>query len=63
MLRQLSKDAETQQIEALLSGEADANDTFLEVHSGAGGTESQDWANMLYRMYTAGRNGAASRSS
>jgi peptide chain release factor 2 len=52
MLRQLEKDAQTQQIEALLSGEADANDTFLEVHSGAGGTESQDWANMLYRMYS-----------
>jgi peptide chain release factor 2 len=52
MLRQLEKEAQTQQIEALLSGEADSNDTFLEVHSGAGGTESQDWANMLYRMYT-----------
>ncbi len=52
ILRRLVKDAQTQQIEALLSGEADSNDTFLEVHSGAGGTESQDWANMLYRMYT-----------
>jgi peptide chain release factor 2 len=52
ILRRLEKDAATQQIEALLSGEADSNDTFLEVHSGAGGTESQDWANMLYRMYT-----------
>jgi peptide chain release factor 2 len=41
-----------QQIESLLSGEADSNDTYLEVHSGAGGTESQDWANMLLRMYT-----------
>lgn len=40
------------QIEALLSGEADANDTYLEVHAGAGGTESQDWAEMLLRMYT-----------
>ncbi|MBW3098945.1 peptide chain release factor 2 [Pseudohoeflea coraliihabitans] len=40
------------QIESLLSGEADANDSYLEVHSGAGGTESQDWANMLLRMYT-----------
>ena len=38
--------------EALLSGEADANDSYLEVHAGAGGTESQDWANMLLRMYT-----------
>jgi peptide chain release factor 2 len=52
ILRRLEKDAQTQQLEALLSGEADSNDTFLEVHSGAGGTESQDWANMLYRMYT-----------
>jgi peptide chain release factor 2 len=41
-----------QQVETLLSGEADGNDSFLEVHSGAGGTESQDWANMLMRMYT-----------
>ena len=36
----------------MLSGEADGNDTYLEVHAGAGGTESQDWANMLLRMYT-----------
>jgi peptide chain release factor 2 len=40
------------QIETLLSGEADGNDTYLEIHAGAGGTESQDWANMLLRMYT-----------
>ena len=40
------------QIDTLLSGEADANDTYVEVHSGAGGTESQDWASMLLRMYT-----------
>jgi peptide chain release factor 2 len=39
------------QIETLLSGEADANDAYLEVHAGAGGTESQDWAEMLLRMY------------
>ncbi|MDR3517321.1 MAG: peptide chain release factor 2 [Azospirillaceae bacterium] len=39
------------QIESLLSGEADANDCFLEVNSGAGGTEAQDWAEMLLRMY------------
>jgi len=39
------------EIESLLSGEADANDCFLEVHPGAGGTESQDWASMLLRMY------------
>jgi peptide chain release factor 2 len=40
------------QLEALLSGEADSNDSYLEVHAGAGGTESQDWALMLMRMYT-----------
>jgi peptide chain release factor 2 len=51
-LKALNLDAERRQIEALLSGEADANDTYLEVHSGAGGTESCDWARMLLRMYT-----------
>ena len=40
------------EIETLLAGEADANDSFIEVHAGAGGTESQDWASMLNRMYT-----------
>ena len=40
------------QLESLLSGEADANDCFIEIHAGAGGTESQDWAEMLLRMYT-----------
>src|SRR5580765_2633487 len=40
------------ELEALLSGEADGNDAFLEINSGAGGTESADWANMLMRMYT-----------
>jgi len=40
------------ELEALLSGEADGNDCFLEVNAGAGGTESNDWANMLLRMYT-----------
>ena len=39
------------ELEALLNGEADANDTFLEVHAGSGGTEAQDWAEMLLRMY------------
>jgi peptide chain release factor 2 len=51
-LRKLKAEVERRQLEALLSGEADANDSFLEVHAGAGGTESQDWANMLMRMYT-----------
>jgi peptide chain release factor 2 len=40
------------QMEALLSGEADKNDAYLEIHAGAGGTESQDWANIILRMYT-----------
>ena len=51
-LRKLKTDVARRELEALLSGEADANDTYLEVHAGAGGTESQDWANMLLRMYT-----------
>lgn len=51
-IRALRADASRQEMEALLSGEADGFDTFLEVHAGAGGTESQDWANMLLRMYT-----------
>jgi len=51
LLRQLEAEGERRQIEALLSGEADANDTYLEVHAGAGGTESCDWARMLLRMY------------
>ena len=50
-LRNLHNDLGKRQVETLLSGEADANDTFFEVHSGAGGTESNDWANMLLRMY------------
>jgi peptide chain release factor 2 len=50
-IRVLEAEAAKRQVEALLSGEADSNDTFLEVHSGAGGTESQDWASMLMRMY------------
>jgi len=44
--------AEQRRLESMLSGEADANDTYLEIHAGAGGTESQDWAEMLERMYT-----------
>ncbi|NJL07702.1 MAG: peptide chain release factor 2 [Methylacidiphilales bacterium] len=52
LLEALKAEAARRQIEALLSGEADANNAFLEVHPGAGGTESQDWAEMLLRMYT-----------
>jgi peptide chain release factor 2 len=44
--------AEKKQLESLLSGEADGNDCFLEIHAGAGGTEAQDWASMLVRMYS-----------
>ena len=51
LLRGLKAEGERRQLEALLSGEADANDTYVEVHSGAGGTESCDWARMLLRMY------------
>jgi peptide chain release factor 2 len=51
-LKALKKEVARQELEALLSGEADANDSYLEVHAGAGGTESQDWAQMLLRMYT-----------
>ena len=50
-LQMLARKAAEKELEALLSGEADANDTYLEVHSGAGGTESCDWASMLARMY------------
>jgi peptide chain release factor 2 len=48
----LAKRAEQMRLESMLSGEADGNDTYLELHAGAGGTESQDWASMLFRMYT-----------
>ncbi len=51
-LKKLLPEVLQRQLEAMLSGEADANDAYLEVHAGAGGTESQDWAMMLYRMYT-----------
>jgi peptide chain release factor 2 len=51
LLKGLKSEGERRQLEALLSGEADGNDTYVEVHSGAGGTESCDWARMLLRMY------------
>ncbi|MFT5061081.1 MAG: peptide chain release factor 2 [Dinoroseobacter sp.] len=50
-IKKLVATAAEKELEALLNGEADSNDTFLEVHSGAGGTESCDWASMLARMY------------
>ncbi len=52
LVKSLAEAAHQREVEALLSGEADANDTYLEVHAGAGGTESQDWAEILTRMYT-----------
>lgn len=51
-LRALAAQAQQRETESLLSGEADGNDCYLEVNSGAGGTEAQDWAEMLLRMYT-----------
>jgi peptide chain release factor 2 len=51
-LHKLKTEVARRELEALLSGEADNNDSYLEVHAGAGGTESQDWASMLLRMYT-----------
>ena len=50
-LLRLRQEAHTREVEALLSGEADRNDAYVEIHAGAGGTESQDWAQMLMRMY------------
>ena len=50
-LQRILKTARQKELEALLSGEADSNDTFIEINAGAGGTESCDWANMLARMY------------
>ncbi|HEY0413523.1 MAG TPA: peptide chain release factor 2 [Allosphingosinicella sp.] len=51
-LAALAERAEQDKVKALLAGEADANDTYVEINSGAGGTESNDWAGMLQRMYT-----------
>jgi len=50
-LRGLAEEAKRREIESLLSGEADANDSYVEINAGAGGTEAQDWAEMLMRMY------------
>jgi peptide chain release factor 2 len=51
-LAELAARADQDKVKALLSGEADANDSYIEINAGAGGTESQDWAEMLQRMYT-----------
>jgi peptide chain release factor 2 len=50
-LRTLAEDAKRREIESLLAGEADANDAYIEINAGTGGTEAQDWAEMLMRMY------------
>lgn len=50
-LTSLAEKAKEAEMQALLSGEADGNDTYVEIHAGAGGTEAQDWASMLFRMY------------
>lgn len=51
-LKEIQAEVRRRQVETLLSGDADGNDTYVEIHPGAGGTESQDWAEMLLRMYT-----------
>jgi len=51
LLKALAEDAKRREIESLLSGEADGNDAYMEINAGAGGTEAQDWAEMLMRMY------------
>ena len=51
-LTKLVVEVRRREVEALLAGEADANDTYLEIHAGAGGTEAQDWVSMMLRMYT-----------
>jgi peptide chain release factor 2 len=50
-LRTLAEEAKRREIESLLAGEADANDAYVEINAGTGGTEAQDWAEMLLRMY------------
>jgi peptide chain release factor 2 len=50
-LKRLAEEAKLREIESLLSGEADGNDCYMEINAGAGGTEAQDWAEMLERMY------------
>ena len=50
-LRGLAEEAKRREIESLLAGEADPNDAYVEINAGTGGTEAQDWAEMLMRMY------------
>lgn len=58
LLKSLREKSAKAEVQALLSGEADGNDAFVEIHPGAGGTEAQDWAEMLLRMYTRWANAA-----
>ncbi len=51
-LKSIGEEIENLNIETLLSGEYDRNNAILELHTGAGGNDAQDWTNMLYRMYT-----------
>ena len=51
-IHELSEKVKKSRVQALFSGEADSNDCYIEIHPGAGGTEAQDWASMLLRMYT-----------
>lgn len=61
-LNALKKRGGQAELEALLSGEADANDAFVEIHPGAGGTEAQDWAEMVLRMYTRWANASGMKT-
>lgn len=58
-MRRLEKEINERRLAALLSGEYDANNAILTFHAGAGGTEAQDWTEMLYRMYTRWRSATA----
>ena len=62
-LEALRDRTERRRLESLLSGEADGNDCYLEVNAGAGGTEAQDWAQMLLRMYVRWAMPAATSSN
>ncbi len=60
-LSDLHREAQKRQLESMLSGEADTNNCYIEIHAGAGGTESQDWAEMLMRMYARWAGGTESQ--
>src|ERR1700735_1333134 len=60
-LETLTAEVHKRELESLLSGEADGNDCYLEIHAGAGGTEAQDWAEMLLRVYVCWAGDRASK--